>query len=98
MTAKKRKITILSGAVCGGCGVAIAKHIVRVGSHDLECPKKKPMTPKERARMHRARERMHAKQVRYHLRHGLYVEAFRALAWALEQSTAAEAAEREGSR
>ena len=41
---------------------------------------------------------MHVKQVRYHLKHGLYIEAFRSLAWAFEQSTAADLAEREGTR
>lgn len=51
-----------------------------------------PMTPKQRNAMHRGRENQHVRMVRYNLRNKQYVEAFRNLAWALEQSTAADAA------
>ena len=47
---------------------------------------------------HRKSERMHVSMVRYHLKHANYVEAFRSLAWALQQSTAADQAEREEER
>ena len=47
---------------------------------------------------HRKSERMHVSMVRYHLKHANYVEAFRSLAWALQQSTAADQSEREEER
>ena len=52
------------------------------------------MTPRERILDHRKRERMHVRSVQYCMRQGLYVEAFRSLAWALQQATAADAAAR----
>lgn len=47
----------------------------------------------KRAAMFRKREREHVKTVRYFLRAADYVSAMRALAWALQASTAADEAE-----
>lgn len=44
------------------------------------------------SRYHRKREREHVRTVRWALKHKNYVEAFQHLAWALQQSTAADAA------
>ncbi len=44
------------------------------------------------SRYHRRREREHVRAVKYALRWKNYVQAFQYLAWALQQSTAADSA------